>query len=221
MGVDELVGDVADLLLSAGALDSTYILSTSDHGFHLGEWRMPMFKAQPYETDINVPFLIRGPGIQPGRTLQGIGLNIDIAPTIAALIGTVPPPAAKVDGQSLLPLLFGGASTAWREDFLFEFWAGGQPGGAVAREYVCDHVMMAPNNTYAGVRTAAGLKYVEFDEPAPGGAAGNMTEMYDIAADPHEMANLAADPAGGGAARAALQHRLAMLRRCSEDGCRA
>jgi hypothetical protein len=51
------------------------------------------------------------------------------------------------------------ASTAdeWRTDFLFEFWAGGAPGGKVAREYLCDHVMMSPNNTYAGMLPACSL----------------------------------------------------------------
>jgi arylsulfatase A-like enzyme len=31
-------------------------------GFHLGEFNMPYFKGQPYETDLRVPFMIRGPG---------------------------------------------------------------------------------------------------------------------------------------------------------------
>ena len=57
-------------------------------------------------------------------------------------------------------------SIDWRTDFLFEFWAGGKPGGTVAREYLCNHVMMAPNNTYAGVRTIDGMKLVVFEEPA-------------------------------------------------------
>jgi arylsulfatase A-like enzyme len=112
---------------------------------------MPYFKAQPYDTDLRVPFMIRGPGIRSGRTLEQIGLNIDVAPTIAALLGTAPPPEAKIDGRSLVPLLFertsavGGAGEAqtqtekeeadvpWRTDFLFEFWSGGRLGGPAAR----------------------------------------------------------------------------------------
>ena len=80
---------------------------TSDHGFHLGEMSMPYFKCQPYDTDLRVPFLIRGPGIQPGRRVSAIGLNVDIAPTIADLVYTVPPDAALVDGHSLAPHAFG------------------------------------------------------------------------------------------------------------------
>jgi N-acetylglucosamine-6-sulfatase len=81
-----LVGEVADKLMEHNLLDSTYILYTSDHGFHLGEMSMPYFKCQPYDTDIRVPFMIRGPGIRPGRTLTEFGLNVDIAPTIADLV---------------------------------------------------------------------------------------------------------------------------------------
>ena len=53
------------------------------------------------------PFFIRGPGIRPGHVITDkIGLNIDVAPTIAGLIGTKPPAEALIDGRSLEPLLF-------------------------------------------------------------------------------------------------------------------
>eukprot|EP00730_Choanoeca_flexa_P002376 TRINITY_DN11027_c0_g1_i9.p1 TRINITY_DN11027_c0_g1~~TRINITY_DN11027_c0_g1_i9.p1 ORF type:complete len:267 (+),score=42.99 TRINITY_DN11027_c0_g1_i9:789-1589(+) len=42
--VDEMVGDIADLLQQHNALNNTYILFTSDHGFHLGEFNMDYFK---------------------------------------------------------------------------------------------------------------------------------------------------------------------------------
>jgi hypothetical protein len=93
--------------------------------------------------------------------------------------------------------------------------------------------MMSPNNTYAGVRTASGMKLVVFDELAEpgagaGGAAaaaaaagGNLTEMYNITRDSAEMVNIAAtDPAGSSAARRKLQQRLDHLRVCKEDSCR-
>ena len=125
LGVDELVGEVADLVASHGQLDNTYFMFTSDHvsgpnhhmhsfesrlttctctplsqGFHLGEMNMPYFKGQPYDTDLRVPFMIRGPGIAAGVTIEHIGLNIDVAPTIASLLGVAPPAAAKIDGRS-------------------------------------------------------------------------------------------------------------------------
>ena len=90
---------------------------------------MPFFKAQPYDTDLRVPFMLRGPGIAPGSVVSEIGLNVDIAATVAGLLGTVPPAESLVDGYSLLPLVFpsttgqGNDKVEWREDFLFEFWA--------------------------------------------------------------------------------------------------
>ena len=98
--------------IGPGKLDSTYFLYTSDHGFHLGEMRLPYFKIQPYDTDIMVPLMIRGPGIRPGMQVHQIALNVDIAPTIASLFHTAPPPASLTDGKSLAPLLFPGGNHA-------------------------------------------------------------------------------------------------------------
>lgn len=161
-----------------------------------------------YDTDIRVPFMIRGPGITPGSVVSSIGLNVDIAPTIAGLFNTVPFADSLVDGHSLLPLVFGPAP-AWRKDFVFEFWAGGK---GVARGPYCDHAMMAVNNTYAGVRTLDGLKYVDF-RPYE-----DIEEAFNTTADPFEMHNLIEDPAAQEWVTQ-LRARLAVLRNCSLDEC--
>jgi arylsulfatase A-like enzyme len=67
---DELVEDVILALEKNGQLENTYIIFTSDNGFHLGEHRIPSGKGTPYEEDIRVPFFIRGPGIEPGHHHQ-------------------------------------------------------------------------------------------------------------------------------------------------------
>jgi len=59
LSTDDLVDDVMRELSSQRLLNLTYAIYTSDHGFHLGQFRMPEGKKLPYETDIRIPFLIR------------------------------------------------------------------------------------------------------------------------------------------------------------------
>jgi N-acetylglucosamine-6-sulfatase len=155
--------------------------------------------------------MIRGPGITPGLSVQEFGLNVDIAPTIAGLLGTTPFADSLVDGHSLLPLVFA-PPAEWRKDFMFEFWAGGKPGNPVARGPYCNHAIMAVNNTYAGVRTVTGLKYVDF-RPYE-----NIEEAFNLTADPFEMTNLAIDTASQSWVNT-LRARLNVLRNCTLDGC--
>jgi len=172
-------------------------------------------------------------GIRPGVTIEHIGLNIDVAPTIAAILGTTPPPEARIDGRSLEPLLFAAdrlgtarhlqGHTSWRTDFLFEFWMGGHPGSPPGRGPYCHHMMAAWNNTYAGIRSAtyaaAGHKYVDFSPYE------EIQEAFDLQNDPYEMTKLVGpgrkgiEPPPQWVAK--LTKRLAALRNCSEDSCRS
>jgi len=40
-------------------LRSSYIMFTSNHGFHMGQFRRPPGVHQPYDTDIRIPLLVR------------------------------------------------------------------------------------------------------------------------------------------------------------------
>ena len=116
----------------------------------------------------------------------------------------------KTTNRSLTPLLFASSDEAvsavdWREDFLFEFWAGQNP--VPTPGAYCHHTIMVGNNTYQGVRTANGTKFVEFDDSV------NFTEFYDLATDPHEITNRAHDPDAADTVKA-LQNRLSELRFC-------
>jgi arylsulfatase A-like enzyme len=63
--VDDLVGAVVAKLKSyPGVLENTYIVFTSDNGWHLGEHRIPNEKNHPYEEDHHVPLVIAGPASQ-------------------------------------------------------------------------------------------------------------------------------------------------------------
>lgn len=102
MSVDAMIKEIYNLIKDKGLLNSTYILFTSDNGYHLGQFSLPLDKREPYEFDIRVPFYIRGPGISKNLLDYPI-TNIDIAPTILDLAGIDIP--KHFDGESLKPLL--------------------------------------------------------------------------------------------------------------------
>ena len=98
--VDEGVLRMVRALRSHGELDNTLIIFTSDNGFMHGEHRH-RGKELPYEESMEVPFLMRGPGIPAGRVDRRVAATIDIAPTIVAATGVSP--GRRMDGRVLLP----------------------------------------------------------------------------------------------------------------------
>ncbi|XP_066144039.1 extracellular sulfatase SULF-1 homolog [Euwallacea fornicatus] len=118
--VDDAVEVVIKELKEVGELDDSFVVYTSDHGYHLGQFGLVKGKSFPFEFDVRVPFLMRGPGIEAGATLNEIVLNIDLAPTFLDLAGVKVPP--QMDGKSILPLVFKGGrkKIRWKDTFLIE-----------------------------------------------------------------------------------------------------
>lgn len=99
--MDEQVGRIVDELDRLGLRDSTAIVFTSDHGYHLGDhsyWQ----KNDVHEQVTRVPLIIATPDSKPGRSNSIIEL-VDLYPTLSELTGLTPP--AKAQGKSLLPIL--------------------------------------------------------------------------------------------------------------------
>lgn len=100
LAVDELVKNVHDLLKERNLLNDTYFIYTSDNGYHVGQFSMPMDKRQPYETDIRVPLLISGPGINPSTISAGVS-SVDIFATLLDIAGIEYPS----DGMTLFQVM--------------------------------------------------------------------------------------------------------------------
>ena len=212
--VDDMVGALVNELQSTGLLSNTYIFFSSDNGYHMGQHRFLAGKYTPYETDIRVPLVVRGPGVPAAIQIDAFAGNVDLAATFAELGGATL--AEMSDGRSLVPLIHGQSPAVWRQAFLIEQIAGDvspqlPPLSTDRQSEPPDPQDMALGMHYpghAGFR-AATYKYVEYDT--------GEKEVYYLDVDPDEMENkaLVASPTFMAAASAYLS----TLKACKGPGC--
>lgn len=214
--VDDLVERMVQALAASGELDRTYLVFTSDNGFHLGQHRLEAGKKTPYEEDVRVPLLIRGPGVPAGLHTGALAVNVDLAPTLADLAGARMP--VEPDGRSLAVLWRGSQPAGqppagWREVALLEQFKddGDDKRTRGVQEPPDAEGLKAADRepTHSGLRSAS-LKYVEYGT--------GESELYDLAADPFELDSLHARAAPQFLAR--LADRLLALSRCAGESCR-
>lgn len=116
--VDRMIGDLQEKLRKAGVYDNTVFAFASDNGFHMGQYRLMPGKQTAFDTDVNVPLVVTGPGVEQGATTKAVASNIDICPTFTELGGGKPAP--ETDGRSLVPLLHGETPEDWPQTALVE-----------------------------------------------------------------------------------------------------
>lgn len=106
--LDWTTGEILQAVKAAGKDRETIILFASDNGpwfdgsaaGHRGR------KGDSFAGATAAPLLARWPGhIPAGIRPDGIAMNIDIAPTLAALAGTAMPADRPIDGKDIRPLL--------------------------------------------------------------------------------------------------------------------
>jgi len=179
--VDELIDGIVLRLEEHGILNNTYIIYTSDNGYHIGQHRLPPGKECGFEEDIRVPLFIRGPAVREGHVEDSITTHIDLAPTVFNLAGI--PPRSDFDGSSV-PLADAESKLRSREHANVEFWGLAIPEGAY-NDFGPDNPATIRNNTYKGLRLRGDdydLYYSVW--------CNNEHELYDLTTDPYELNNL-------------------------------
>ncbi|KAK6369736.1 hypothetical protein LTS17_009186 [Exophiala oligosperma] len=183
---DELVGAVIDKVTELGIADNTYIIYTSDNGFHIGQHRLQPGKTCMFEEDINVPFFVRGPDIPKNHTVKFATSHTDIAPTIFTLAQI--PLRADFDGTPIpltVSAMAQAAQSPMHDHVTIEYWGAGAGEGIFARNGPNGSFTSWPNNTYKAMRIIS-PKYDLFYSVW----CTNEHELYDMKTDPYQTNNL-------------------------------
>lgn len=203
--VDDLIAQVERTLERDGVARNTYIVFTSDNGYHMGEHRLTPGKMTAFETDIRVPLVVTGPHVVRARKVRRITENVDLCPTFDRLGRASVPPT--VDGQSLVPLLRRKPVRSWRDAALVEHH--GPDFGAAAGPDAPQAGSGNPS-TYEALRLPH-TTYVEY--------ANGEREYYDLDSDPYELTNTYSKLSPSQVQ--ALHSQLARLENChSSETCR-
>lgn len=99
--IDAGVGRILEQLAAQGLTDETLVIFTSDHGELLGDHGLIRKGPSPYRALLNVPLVIAGPGVAPGRR-SGLTSHLDLRATLNARLGL---PHKATDGRSFAAML--------------------------------------------------------------------------------------------------------------------
>jgi arylsulfatase A-like enzyme len=176
--VDRQIGRLMAGLKAAGAWDNTVVVLTSDHGEMMGDhWTLGKFGF--FDPSCHVPLIIRSPAGLQGKTVGGFSEAVDIVPTILELAGVEAP--GHLDGRSLAGLVTqDGADTA-RDDVHWEYDFREVATGRAER-----HFGLPGDALNLAVLRTDRFKYVHFAALPP--------LLFDLAEDPGECIDRAADP---------------------------
>jgi choline-sulfatase len=163
---DAAFGDLLDGLQAQGARDRTVVAFTADHGEGFDEHGDRGHGVRLYQETAHVPLALRVPGTRGGARIAAPVQHADLVPTFLALAGL--PKPAELQGRDLAAL------------------AAAPPAGAEPDRMLISRV------TYAGADKVAvrwgALKLIANEEPDT--APPDRFELYDLARDPVEAADL-------------------------------
>ncbi len=162
--VDDQIGRILATLKETGLDENTIVIFTSDHGEMLGE-RGLWYKYTLLEPAIKVPLIVHVPGLAP-RSIADVVSHVDLLPTLHDLVTEKSPIEAvdALDGTSFAQLLHGQRRPDSANVFAAEFTGEGAIAPMVA------------------VRKGDHKLIVSLVDPP---------QLFDLAADPLELSNLA------------------------------
>lgn len=228
LSVDDMVEDIVLQLGQQKMLENTFIVFTSDNGYHLGQWAMPFDKRLPYDTDIRVPLVVRGPNVPMDAVVNSPVMLVDLAPTILNL-AKVPIDIEQFDGQPFDHFLTSSYKGGIEErKMLIEYWG---EGGAETYNPDCPYrksqrlsgcsleasckCQDSWNNTYACVRHLGpedNFIFCTFKD------LESYQEAYDLETDCHQLHNIGFDILPS--VQAQYQVMIENLKECRGATCR-
>lgn len=189
--VDRNVGRLLAELDQRGVAEDTLVVFTTDHGI-----AMPRAKCSLYEPGVSTALLLRLPsraGWHGGRVLDPLVSNIDYLPTLLELVGQ--PTPVGVQGQSLAPLLDGGAYEPRQHLFCEMTYHDYYDPRRSVRD---GRYKLIANFTSAPEFMDCSQSWRPVSDVASGNHAVSYhppVELYDLVEDPAELVDRASDPA--------------------------
>lgn len=176
---DDSVGQIVDRLRALKALDNTVVIVTSDHGENLGEHGRIDHIASMYETTLHVPLVIRYPArFDAGQRVGQLVSLVDIAPTILDVCGLG-------DDTGLLDPLMNSLANADRIDRPYLVAEDDPPRSDADGGYVKKNFPDF-DTTEVDVR----IRMIRNDRYKLIWRIGLGSELYDLHADPGELADI-------------------------------
>ncbi len=178
--VDAQLGRVWDALRASDDWENTIIVFTSDHAEMAGDhWALG--KGGFFDGSYHIPLVIRDPkAAARGKTIERFTSVADVFPTLCERLGVEA--RNGLDGRSLLPFLSGDDPKAWRTAAFWEFDFRDIAHGEAER-----HFGIESNECSLAVIRDEHFKFVHFTALPP--------LLFDLSKDPHELHNVAQDPA--------------------------
>lgn len=188
--LDDMINEVRAALEQAGVLDETYLVVSSDNGYHLGQHALAKGKSTAYDSDVRTPLVILPPGgLEAPVVVPHVVQNVDFLPTFLNLAGETIP--AAVDGLSFADTITRTRFESKRSVAFIEF-NGESEGARAGRDPDREEGPGARPGKYSALRTLDYL-YVDYsvlDRRPPG---RRVAEFYNLTADPDMMDNIFRD----------------------------